>query len=96
MLNDFKRQVVELLMSFETGDRGPLATINPDKYIQHNLRVADGLAGFRARLEAVPRGLPRSRWCVSSKTAILSLPIPNTISPASEWALIFSDLKAER
>jgi hypothetical protein len=44
MLHDFKRQIVELLKSFETGDRKPLATINPNKYIQHNLRVADGLA----------------------------------------------------
>src|SRR5258708_37627571 len=56
MLNDFKRQVVELLKSLETGDRSPLATINPNKYIQHDLRVADGLAGFRERLEALPKG----------------------------------------
>jgi predicted SnoaL-like aldol condensation-catalyzing enzyme len=51
MLSDFKKQVVELLKSLETGDRSPLATINPNKYIQHNLRVADGLAGFRERLD---------------------------------------------
>jgi hypothetical protein len=51
MLNEFKRQIAELLKSLETGDRTPLATINPQKYIQHNLRVADGLEGFRvARL----------------------------------------------
>ena len=56
MLSDFKRQVVELLKRLETGDRSPLATINPDKYIQHNLRVADGLAGFRERLESLPKG----------------------------------------
>ena len=56
MLHDFKRQIVELLKSFETGDRKPLATINPNKYIQHNLRVAEGLAGFRERLEALPKG----------------------------------------
>jgi predicted SnoaL-like aldol condensation-catalyzing enzyme len=58
MLNDFKRQVVELLKikSLETGDRCPLAAINPNKYIQHNLRVADGLAGFRERLESLPMG----------------------------------------
>jgi hypothetical protein len=31
MLNDFKRQVVELLKSLETGDRTPLATVNPNK-----------------------------------------------------------------
>jgi predicted SnoaL-like aldol condensation-catalyzing enzyme len=52
----FKRQIVELLKSFETGDRKPLATINPNKYIQHNLRVAEGLAGFRERWEALPKG----------------------------------------
>jgi hypothetical protein len=46
MLHDFKTQIVESLKSFETGDRKPLATINPNKYIQHNLRVADGLAGL--------------------------------------------------
>jgi predicted SnoaL-like aldol condensation-catalyzing enzyme len=56
MLQDFKRQIVELLKSLETGDRKPLATINPNNYIQHNLRVADGLAGFRERLEALPKG----------------------------------------
>jgi predicted SnoaL-like aldol condensation-catalyzing enzyme len=37
-------------------NRSPLATINPNKYIQHNLRVADGLAGFRERLESLPKG----------------------------------------
>jgi predicted SnoaL-like aldol condensation-catalyzing enzyme len=56
MLNEFKRQIAELLKSLETGDRRPLATINPQKYIQHNLRVADGLERFRARLEALPKG----------------------------------------
>jgi predicted SnoaL-like aldol condensation-catalyzing enzyme len=56
MLNDFKGQVVELLKSLETGDRKRFATINPNKYIQHNLRMGDGLAGFRARLEALPKG----------------------------------------
>lgn len=56
MLNEFKRQIVERLKSLETGDRTPLTTINPQKYIQHNLRVADGLEGFRARLEALPKG----------------------------------------
>ena len=47
MPKDFKRQIVELLKSLETGDRKP-ATSNPNKYTQHNLRVADGLAGFGA------------------------------------------------
>jgi predicted SnoaL-like aldol condensation-catalyzing enzyme len=49
-----KQQVVALLKSIETGDGGPVAVINPDKYIQHNLGAADGLAGLRALLQALP------------------------------------------
>jgi predicted SnoaL-like aldol condensation-catalyzing enzyme len=49
-----KQQVVALLKSIETGDSGPVAVINPDKYIQHNLGAADGLAGFGALLQALP------------------------------------------
>lgn len=39
-------KVVALLESFNTGDPAPIAFINPNKYIQHNLAVGDGLAGF--------------------------------------------------
>src|SRR5260370_12101309 len=49
-----KQQVVALLKSIETGDRGPVAVINPNKYIQHNLDAADGLAGLSALLKALP------------------------------------------
>src|SRR5579863_705488 len=49
-----KQQVLALLKSIETGDRGPVAVINPDKYIQHNLGAADGLAGLSALLKALP------------------------------------------
>lgn len=41
-----KEKVVSLLESLETGDMKPIGYINPNKYIQHNLQVADGLAGF--------------------------------------------------
>jgi hypothetical protein len=51
-----KQQAVELLKSIETGDPRPLAYINPDKYIQHNLAVADGLAGVKALLQSLPKG----------------------------------------
>lgn len=51
-----KAQVVALLKSIETGERAPAAVINPDKYIQHNLAVADGVAGFAAVLQALPKG----------------------------------------
>jgi predicted SnoaL-like aldol condensation-catalyzing enzyme len=49
-----KQQVVALLKSIETGDRAPVAVINPHKYIQHNLDAADGLAGLSALLKALP------------------------------------------
>ena len=49
-----KEKVVALLKSIETGATEPVAYINPNKYIQHNLAVADGLAGFGALLQALP------------------------------------------
>lgn len=51
-----KQQVVALLKAIETGDAAPVAVINPNKYIQHNLGAADGLAGFGALLQALPKG----------------------------------------
>jgi predicted SnoaL-like aldol condensation-catalyzing enzyme len=45
-----------LLKSIETGDPKPLGYINPDKYIQHNLAVGDGLAGVRALLQSLLKG----------------------------------------
>ncbi|HEY0705250.1 MAG TPA: nuclear transport factor 2 family protein [Polyangia bacterium] len=54
-----KQQVRDLLKSIETGAPGPVAVINPNKYIQHNLGVADGLAGFGALLQQLPPGSAR-------------------------------------
>lgn len=51
-----KTQVSALLKSIETGDAKPVAFINANKYIQHNLAVGDGLAGFGAVLQALPKG----------------------------------------
>lgn len=51
-----EKAVVELLKVFETGDLGRLNVINPDKYIQHNLDAADGLAGLKAFIAAMPKG----------------------------------------
>lgn len=56
MASHQKEQVVELLKSIETGDPRPVAYINPDKYIQHNLAVRDGLGGFGAVLQQLPKG----------------------------------------
>ena len=51
-----KQQVVDFLKAIETSEAGPVAVINPNKYTQHNLGAADGLAGFGALLQALPKG----------------------------------------
>ena len=51
-----KEKVVALLNSFNTGDQTPVSYINPEKYIQHNLAVGDGLAGFGAVMANAPEG----------------------------------------
>ncbi len=51
-----KEQVARLLKSIETGDAAPIAYVNPNKYIQHNLAVGDGLSGFGAVLQQLPAG----------------------------------------
>ena len=54
-----KSQVVSLLKSIETGESEPITAINSDKYIQHNLNAADGVKGFEALVQAVPKGATR-------------------------------------
>lgn len=51
---DNKQKVIELLKAIETGATEPVGYINPDKYIQHNLAVADGLAGFGELMATLP------------------------------------------
>ncbi len=48
-----REKVVALLESIENGSMEPVAYINQENYIQHNLNVADGLAGFGAALQAL-------------------------------------------
>lgn len=50
-----KEKVVALLNSIETGDQSAVSYINPTTYTQHNLAIADGLAGFGAVLQALPK-----------------------------------------
>lgn len=50
-----KIKVSALLKSIETRDAAPVGFINPDKYIQHNLAVGDGLAGLGNALQALPK-----------------------------------------
>lgn len=59
MTSPRKAQVAALLKSIETGDPGPVAVIHPERYTQHNLAAADGLAGFGALLAALPKGSAR-------------------------------------
>src|SRR5580765_3696868 len=54
-MSEKKKQVYELLKSIETGDPKPASVINPKKYIQHNLAVADGIEGFVAVLKLLPK-----------------------------------------
>ena len=51
-----KQKVIELLNSIENGDQKPASYINPNKYIQHNLAVKDGITGFGEVLAQLPKG----------------------------------------
>ncbi|WP_282067814.1 nuclear transport factor 2 family protein [Olleya namhaensis] len=51
-----KNKTVAILKSIETGDKVAIGYINPTNYKQHNLAVADGLAGFGALLSHAPKG----------------------------------------
>jgi len=53
---DYKQQVSELLKSLETRDTNPLTYINPNKYIQHNLIIPDGLEGLKSFIKNLPNG----------------------------------------
>lgn len=59
IINSEKQQVVDLLKSIESGDTAAAAVVNPNKYIQHNLAIGDGLAGFAEALQALPEGSAR-------------------------------------
>ncbi len=51
-----KEKAVALLNSFNTGDQSPIGYINHNNYIQHNLDVGDGLAGFGEVMKNAPEG----------------------------------------
>lgn len=51
-----KDKAIAVLESLETGAHEPIGYINADKYIQHNLAVADGLEGFGAIMKNAPEG----------------------------------------
>ncbi len=51
-----KEKAIAVLESLETGAHEPIAYINPNKYIQHNLAVGDGLEGFGEVMKHAPEG----------------------------------------
>lgn len=51
-----KDKAISVLNSIETGDTKAISYINAEQYTQHNLAVADGLAGFGEVLQALPKG----------------------------------------
>ena len=52
---------VAVISSIETGDPRAASYINPDKYMQHNLAVGDGLAGFGEVLKMLPEGTAKAQ-----------------------------------
>ncbi|MEM9526466.1 MAG: nuclear transport factor 2 family protein [Bacteroidota bacterium] len=51
-----KEKAVALIESLQTGSREPAGYINADNYIQHNLGVEDGMAGFGKVIANAPEG----------------------------------------
>jgi len=49
-----KDKAIQLISAIETGDPAPIAYINPEQYIQHNLAIGDGLAGFAEVMQMLP------------------------------------------
>ncbi|WP_440874653.1 nuclear transport factor 2 family protein [Thalassotalea sp. PLHSN55] len=56
-----KDKAIAVISSIETGDAKAIGYINPEKYIQHNLSVADGLAGFGAVMQQLPQGSAKAQ-----------------------------------
>jgi predicted SnoaL-like aldol condensation-catalyzing enzyme len=53
---NYKQKIISLLKSIESGDPAPVAYIDPNRYIQHNVSIKDGLEGFGALLRLLPKG----------------------------------------
>ncbi|WP_407833961.1 hypothetical protein [Vibrio rotiferianus] len=54
-------KAVAVISSIENGDQTAISYINPNKYIQHNLAVADGLAGFGEVMKMLPEGSAKAK-----------------------------------
>ncbi|MUJ36998.1 hypothetical protein [Aliivibrio fischeri] len=51
-----KDKAIAVISSIETGNPEAINYINPNKYVQHNLAVGDGLEGFGSVLQQLPKG----------------------------------------
>ncbi len=54
-----KDQIRALLKSIESGDLGPIAVVNEDKYIQHNPQTHEGSEGLAVLFERLSKTSPR-------------------------------------
>jgi len=54
-----KDQIRALLKSIETGDPGPIAVVNEEKYIQHNPQTHEGSEGLAALFQRLSKTSPR-------------------------------------
>ena len=54
-----KDQIRALLKSIETGDPGPVAVVNEEKYIQHNPQTHEGSEGLAALFQRLSKSSPR-------------------------------------
>ena len=54
-----KERIKALLKSIETGDPGPVAVVNEDRYIQHNPQTHEGSEGLAALFQRLSKTSPR-------------------------------------
>jgi len=54
-----KDQIRALLKSIETGDPGPIAVVNEEKYIQHNPQTHEGSEGLAVLFQRLSKTSPR-------------------------------------
>jgi len=59
MIQANKDKIRALLKSIETGDPGPIAVVNEDKYIQHNPQTHEGSEGLATLFERLSKTSPR-------------------------------------
>ena len=51
-----KQAVLDLLAAYSNGDQSAFDVINPNKFIQHDPQIGDGLTGLKTWLASIPPG----------------------------------------